>query len=415
MKCCSIRVCGTLIVAGLVQLAPGMALAGDFEDGVRYYRDGDYQQAIRSFEHAVQAGSTRPALFFNLGVSYFKLGQYRRSQEYFLRAEKDPKFSQLAQYNLGRVALALDDRQAALKWFLRASRESGDPRITAMANAQIDAIEPGAGRKIARGGIHLAWGHDNNVLLLPDNSPSRQSDSYLETWLFGSMRIDTNVRIGGSWYRRDYADINGGDYDVVRLKLDYLLAFGGWKLEPGVAYSNSNLGTRRYLQISDFIVKAEHNPGEDRIVLRYRYSDISARDAIYNYLDGSRHQARIDFYTDTAIGRVRYRYQLELNDRQDQAAASYSPTRHDFRTRLRRSLGGPWRLELEGQYRLSDYPTLAGVTRKDKRLRLRAGLELRLDNDWILGARATYTNNNSNIAVEDYSRTDWQINARLRF
>ncbi len=391
------------------------AMAGNFEDGVRHFRSGDYRKAVRSFQRAERAGDTRPALFFNLGVSYYRLGEHARARDYFLRVEKDPKFSQLAQYNLGRVALAQKRREEALQWFLRASRDSGDPRITALANRQIDAIEPGAGRQQARGGVRIAWGRDNNVLLLPDNSPSRRSDSYLETWLYGSARPGNRLRLNGSWYQRDYADVTGGDYQMLRVGADYLAAAGGWKLEPGLALSTSDLGTRNYLDITDLLFRAERSLGSDRLVVRYRYSDISAADAGFNYLAGSRHRARVDYHRETALGRVRYRYQLELNDRQDQATASYSPTRHDFRVRLRRRLTGPWRLDAEAQFRRSDYPSLAGIARQDDRLRLRLGFDYRAGRQWTVAGRIIWTDNSSNLAIEDYTRTDWQIAARLRF
>ncbi|VAW95097.1 hypothetical protein MNBD_GAMMA23-452 [hydrothermal vent metagenome] len=392
-----------------------VSYAGNFEKGVKLFKSAKYRQAVKQFRRAEAAGVKKTSLFYNLGVSYFKLSNYSKAKKYFLIANKDAKFSQLAQYNLGLVALKQKKNKQALKWFFRASRDSGNPRITAIANKQIDKLKPGKGMQKFDGGLVVAYGNDSNVLLLNETSPSNKSDSYLENYLYGSARLGHSYRLGGSWYQQNYSDINGSDFNVLKINGSYLFALGNWKIEPGVAFSNSQLGSRDYLDTLDLNVVAKRSLGQDQLTVRYRYSDISAKSSVYNYLEGVRHQARVEYFKSTDVGRLRYRYQLELNDRQDRAAKSYSPTRHDFRLRLRKRLADSWKLKLEAQYRFSNYPSVAGISRKDNRLRAIAGVNYRLNRQWTIASQAIYTDNKSNLSGQAYKRTDWQIAAQLAF
>ncbi len=403
------------LVFSIFILFVNTSYAGNFETGIKLFKSAQYKKALQQFRRAEAAGVKKTALFYNLAVSYFKLANYTKAKKYFLITRKDTKFSQLANYNLGLVALKQKKKRRALKWFLRASSNAGDPRITAIANKQIDKLKPGKGVQTFNGGLIVTYGNDSNVLLLTDDSPSRKSDNYLENYFYGGVRLGHAYRLSGSWYQRDYSTVNSGDYSVLQVKGDYLFALGGWKVEPGIAFSNSQFGTRDYLDTLDLNVVAKRRLGAGRVILRYRYSDLSERDSTYNYLAGTRQQARVEYYKKTVLGRMRYRYQLELNNREDRATKSYSPTRHDFRVRLQRNLAAAWKLKLGAQYRLSDYPSAGGVTRKDTRLRAVAGLDYRLNRQWKIASRVIYTSNDSNLISEDYTRTDWQLNAQLTF
>ncbi len=389
--------------------------AGNFETGIKLFKATKYKQAVKQFHRAEAAGVKKTSLYYNLAVSYFKLANYKKAKKYFLITSKDAKFAQLSQYNLGLVALKQKKKKLALKRFLRASSTAGDPRITAIANKQIDKLKLGKGVQAADGGMSVTYGNDSNVLLLTDDSPSRKSDNYIESYLYGGVRLGNAYRLSGSWYQRNYSVVNSGDYSVLQVKGDYLFAIGDWKVEPGVAFSNSQFGSRDYLDTLDLNIVAKRRMDAGRVVLRYRYSDIGARDSIYNYLAGSRQQARMDYYTKTDIGRLRYRYQLELNSRENRATKNYSPTRHDFRLRLRKKLADNWKLKLDAQYRFSNYSAAAGVVRKDTRLRMVAGLGYRLNRQWTITGRVINTNNDSNLISEDYARTDWQLYTQLTF
>ncbi len=392
-----------------------ISYASNFEEGVKLFKSARYNEAVKQFHRAEVDGVKKTSLFYNLGVSYFKLSNYPQAKKYFLKVNHDARFSQLAQYNLGLVALKQNKNRQALKWFLRASRDSGSPRITAIANKQIDKLNPGKGIRTFEGGLVVAYGNDSNVLLLSNNTPTNKSDTYLENYLYGDIRLSNSFRLSASWYQQDYTDINSSDYNVWKINTDYLFAAGSWKIEPGVAFSSSQLGSRDYLDSVDFNVTTKRNLGLDRLVFRYRYSDISARTSIYNYLEGTRHQARVEYFKNTNIGQLRYRYQLELNNRKDRVAKSYSPIRHDFRLRLRKHLADSWKLKLEAQYRFSDYPSVSGVSRKDNRLRAVAGLNYRLNRRWTIASQVVYTDNKSNLSAQEYKRTDWQLNAQLAF
>ena len=141
--------------------------AGNFETGIKLFKSAQYKKALVQFRRAEAAGIKKTALSYNLAVSYFKLANYAKAKKYFLITRKDAKFSQLAHYNLGLVALKQKKKRQALKWFLRASSNAGDPRITAIANKQIDKLKPGKGVQTFNGGLIITYGNDSNVLTFP--------------------------------------------------------------------------------------------------------------------------------------------------------------------------------------------------------------------------------------------------------
>ncbi|MFN4123906.1 MAG: tetratricopeptide repeat protein [Flavobacteriales bacterium] len=99
-------------------LLPAMLIAGSkgpaeqlFEQGVKSYTNGDYQQAAAQWMEINQAYSlSSPELFFNLGNAYFKLTDYPSAILFYERAIKlDPSYED-AIYNLNVANMRITDK-----------------------------------------------------------------------------------------------------------------------------------------------------------------------------------------------------------------------------------------------------------------------------------------------------------------
>jgi hypothetical protein len=66
-------------------------------------------------------------------------------------------------------------------------------------------------------------------------------------------------------------------------------------------------------------------------------------------------------------------------------------------------------------WRDSQYAEAAGITREDKRYQVKVAADTRLAKSWHAGLRYSYTDNQSNLAAETYTRNDAQIYTDWRF
>lgn len=399
-----------LVVFGLTIATSGYAAPGDreFSAGISAFKSGHYAQAITKFEQARRRGKHSSALFYNLGVSYFKNGQYDKSAQSFRRLLKNRQFRQLAQYNLGLVALAQHRKQAATRWFRQAADRHGNRKITALANRMLGKNTPHKTGLRLSGLLSLGYGHDSNVTLASTGSPTQQSDNYTE--LFGFVSIPLGpATVNASLFRQDYQKVNSADFMQLSAGVLYPLKVRGWRLIPALYLAKDELNNSAFLTVSDLRFSAYKTlAAHSELQLRYRYSDISADNASYNYLQGSRQQFRVQRTSLTDIGQLRLRYELELNNRQNLSTANFSPTRNTLLARLKQRLAHDWQTKEELSWRDSRYGAAAGVTRDDKRYQINLSADTRLARNWRGGFSYDYTDNRSNLANETYTRNDIQ-------
>ena len=197
---------------------------------------------------------------------------------------------------------------------------------------------------------------------------------------------------------------------------DYSIKTIDWKIIPAINIIQSTLNSSSYQSVLDLKVSANKKLSQSsRIALRYRYSNISSQNVLYDYLQGSRHQMRAEYKNKTELGKLRLRYQLELNNRENTLSTNYSPTRHEFRARLKQTLKNNWGMSEEINYRLSNYDAASGITREDSRLRLQFSARKKVKKNIHTGVRYTYTRNNSNIVSEEYTKNNIQVFADWKF
>ena len=83
--------------------------------------------------------------------------------------------------------------------------------------------------------------------------------------------------------------------------------------------------------------------------------------------------------------------------------------------RLKHKLKNSWYLSEELELRKSRYQSSQGVLREDSRLRLRMVVNKKINKQWTSGLRYSYTDNDSNISIENYTRSNIQIFADWNF
>ncbi|WP_193165108.1 tetratricopeptide repeat protein [Microbulbifer hainanensis] len=378
--------------------------------GIAQFKQGNYETALMQLETAQQFGNRQPQLFYNLGVTHYKLKMYRQAIADFQQVQ-GTELAAPAQLNIGLCWEALGDEAKARSAF-RAARTSGDDRVAYLAGQRLGLKTVRDER--ARGDhpfgnlewdvyANFAGGYDDNVNLVAQDAPSQQADSYTQSYVSARLGFANSARVYASMFDINYADVDTQDFRIGKVGMDYPMRAADWYLLPSVNIFQSTLMGSDYQDGFDFKLKARRYFGNNAFTTSYRYSDFDASEPLFEPTAGDRHRLRFEYEVPTAFGELRGRYQYETNDRSDSLSRSYSPERHSLALRYKNSwnaLQGYFDLD----WRSSDYGTVATVTREDERLRSTLGASYRLTSNWNLGFRYQYTDNDSNLPEERYSR-----------
>ena len=386
-----------------------------FNTGVKFFQQKQYESALTYFKNASAQGMTTNALYFNLGVTQYKLGLYDEATTSFTHLSKDKKFRQIAHYNLGLIAEAQKQKNDAINWYTKTIELDDNKKITRLANNKLDRLLNRKQKNISAY-ISLAFGNDDNVTNAASNSPTNCSDNYRELYTYIKLPITENTNVKANFYQNEYNVLVTENFEFYSAAITHTLKSENWKFIPEASLLQSTLNKSSYQNIYDFKLTGKRRlTNKDRLAFRYRYSDIQSQNTLYNYLQGNRHQFRIDHKTKVNLGNLRLRYQLEINDRQNSASENYSPTRHIIRARLKHKLNRGFRLSEEISYRISQYDEASGVIRNDNRLRIRIAMSKKFSKHWTSGIRYSYTNNESNINSENYLRNKIQFFVNWNF
>ncbi len=410
----------TLLLFIVFFLPPAYAaenLAGnkDFETAVKYFKNKNYKKSLSYFKKAKANGLNSDSLYYNLGVHYSKLGMYQKAKTQFEHLAKRKNFQQVAYYNLGRIAEKQQQEKAAINWYKKASTTGTDKKITRLSRQQLNRLQ-NTGNTVEYAHLSLAFGADDNITNAASNSPTNKSDSYKEVFAMVVTPINNNMHFKGKLLWLDYNTANTEDFMFYSVGVDYTLRKKQWKIVPEVSLLQSTFNQSSYQSILDMKVRGKRKLSKtDTLILRYRFSNIQSLNTLYDYLQGTRHQFRADYKIQKPNSKWRLRYQLELNNRQNTNVANYSPLRHNFRVKHTHPLNNAWEMTEEIGYRISQYGAASNGTRNDKRLRLRVAASKKLANGWHAGVHYVYTNNDSNLNAEDYTRNNIQIFANLDF
>lgn len=382
-----------------------------FSQASSLFQAGQYQKAIRLFKRARTQGYNPSVVAFNLGVSHYRLAQWHQAEKAFLLTIKSRKLRQIAEYNLGLVYRRLGHADVAERWFEVATQQKRygrfyNPKLAALAQQQIDSRHSGGSTPSLKtrfqAAARLAYGYDDDVTDPATTTPTSRSDSFIETYAYGRLELD-KLQLRAVFYQQDYTDIDASDFQELEFSIGHPLTVARGQLAPSLHLIFDRLNGQDYLDTLDLRLAYELPLNrEQRLRLRYRYSDIRSSSALYSYLEGDRHQLRADLLQTSSLGQWRLRYEYETNNRQNLPTENYSPIRHGLQLRLHNSPSRKLKMNNTLGYRLSEYDPTSTQRRKDTRLRYTFDLYGDISRHLELGLQYRYTNNDSSIDSKRY-------------
>ncbi|MBS3756997.1 MAG: hypothetical protein KGY56_14980, partial [Desulfobacterales bacterium] len=340
--------------------------------------------------------------------------------------------------NLGLTAEAVDDKEAAVDYYLRA-RDAAKPssRIKQKSAQKIKKLRPGMNRAEARqwyGLLSIAAGYDDNAVLAPDDvieQTGGQEDVFTDLYAAGSTYIsgdfDAGIRIDAGGYARFYADQTEYDYATAFADISRKQQYDFWHLSAGFGGDVDFVENEHYAITPRLKFALMRDFAPFRLRLDNELGRISAVKE-YDYLSGFQNRSTITITRRIPDGSLSTGYAFEYNDREDLEREneffSYSPLRHEFRTKFAyRPLPG-WKIKLRAEYRKSNYPDANvqsdnGETVRKKREDDRLFLSLRsgyaLTDSLELFGKFCRTDNQSNFRDYEYTSNQFMIGAEKTF
>jgi len=404
-----------LIVFLFLYSAAALASAKvDYDEGVRFFKKGDYQSAIAKFESAEKKGMQSVALYYNLGSAYYKIENYAASKKYFTRVTEFPDKRALAEYNLGLIALKENNREEALSHFKYAASSSKNKEIVDSSKQRIAVLQ----------GTEQRWsslvvaniGYDDNISVTPDNLALGVDDSFYSVYASADFVVHGKRKKGwlvdASYFNIDYRDSDNFDQDFYTIGLRNEHRFSSWDTIAHLRYGNSTFGgddLQSFYKLD--VLGATSISSTEKIFLQYRYDDFTSKNPDYDYLEGWRQRAQIRYYRNTVKSNQQVYYEGELNRRGDLVSLrlggsyNFSPTRHTFGGRNTYKFTDKWYLTGELLYRVSDFPASATVDRDDTRWTLGALLDYRINRTLLIKSNVKYIQNDSTVDIYTYDKT----------
>ncbi|HEY9050348.1 MAG TPA: tetratricopeptide repeat protein [Gammaproteobacteria bacterium] len=380
----------------------------DFEQGAKYFNEGDYNRAVKYFENAYKQGMRNVSLYYNLGSSYFKIKNYQRAELYFKEVANFPEMKSLAEYNLGLIALKLKDTNKARQKFESVIALKQDEKLVLLSKQQLRNMKPE--EKPWYAFVNAGIGYDDNITALPDSMVSNVSDMFYELYATGELVLQGERQQGWladiSYMSINYDDTDFYDesqYGVAIKKADKL---GRWLTQMELHLDKSTYGGDDFQNMVRFEVSGKRALSKaDRLYLKYRYDDINSDNVLYDYLQGWRQILRPEYRVYGAKSISVFYYELELNDRQDLPGASYSPTRHTLRGRYTYRLNDTWHISGDLSWRFSEYEFVTTPVREDDRWRIGAHVDYLFNKTLKLRTKLIHTENESTLDIYDYNKT----------
>ena len=415
-----------------------------YKEGVKAAELGDFSKALGYYREAKKSGLDTAALKYNFAVAYYKLGQYESAKKNFTELAKNLRFRRIAYFNLGLVANKQKNKTSAARLFRRAyftktrSVKGDDKDIKELAAEALRHLgEPlrkkSPASKAWKGYLSASMVSDSNVTRVNEDlaGVTGQSDTstslsaYGAKWLTG--RKSSGFRLFLNTYLQRYSTQSIYNYSRYSIGLSRYDRLGEWQLRYGGSWDETTYGGNEYQRLLSADIRGKKPLSKNnQLRLRYKATQINAKNTVYDYLEGWRQQFRVGSWIKSGMDRYRIYYQLELNDRQDFVGTSpiftsYSPTRHTLRVTGWWKFSSAWVFRLDGRYRTSKYNEdniLAGnITerREDDQARASARLKKRLGKKWYVEIEYTTIKNESSVDSESYSRSQLGLGVRRRF
>lgn len=376
-----------------------------FNQGADFFEQGDYQKAASRFEQARQQGLKSPALLYNLASSYYKLKRYDIAEKYFLKLRKLPKMRTLAEYNLALTAEKQQQKNKARRYLQSVIQNSNNAGLTKLAKAKLQHTPPVS--KTYSLYTSLNMGQDSNINIAEINATSL-SDTFNQVIVSANYLLSRQKSSGWfadlSYYQLQYANESLFDNSELAYGISKRQKLNKWSFKYALQQARSTYGGADYQSILRLNFYAYYRlDKKQRLNFSYRYNDITSK-TTSTALQGSRQYLKGEYRYYSGHSSQKLSYELELNNREDSTSSSFSPTRHRIRYQHSHYFDNHWRLIGELDLRQSNYPTIAAESRRDTRIRASLSANYRFSKTLKFKSRYSYTDNQSNIPTDSYTK-----------
>jgi tetratricopeptide (TPR) repeat protein len=409
------KIFNNYFIATLIFLFSSELLAtaeSEFELGVESLKAGDNVAATTYFESAMKQGMDSVALQFYLASSYYKLGRYKDSKKYFKLVHQTEEMRDLAEYNLGLIAIREKDGSLAHRYFNSIASTGKDEKLIRLSKKHLIALS----KKEDRWKSYLSFnlGYDDNISSVSGDSTLDVEDTFID--LFASVDLLIAGKRKDGWvadaflYGIDYSETDTSDENKYALGLKRSMKLKDWDSSIHLSLLKSTYGGDDFQSITKLDFKGRKPVSKsESIYLRYRAEDIRSENPIYDYLEGWRQRAKVEYRNYSQKNIKQIYYELELNNRGELVtpifAYQYSPTRHTVRAAYTYIVKKQWWLNGDLSYRISDYAASSTIDRVDNQWMLALSTDYRFDRTFKLTAKFQYSDNTSSVDRYTYDKS----------
>ena len=377
------------------------------------FKAGDDAAAAAYFESAMKQGMDSVSLQYNLASSYYKLGRYEESKKYFKLVNQTVVMRDLAQYNLGLIALKEKKGTLARQYFNSVANSGKDKKLTGLSIKQLIALANSQKENRWHAYLSSHIGYDDNISSVSGDSVLDIADTFYDVFamvdlLISGRRLDgwvADAYLFGINYRE--TETNDEKQYTLGIKRSILLKY--WDTSARLSYTKSIYGGDDFQRITKLDIKGRKPiSNSDRLYFRYRYEDIKSENIFYDYLEGWRQRARVEYRSYSVKNIKQIYYELELNNRGELVTATfnydYSPTRHTIRG-IYTQVFKRWWLTGDLSYRFSDYKASSTIDREDDQWKLALSADYHIDRTFKFITKLQYTDNTSSIDRYIYDKS----------
>lgn len=442
-----------LIVVNVVCLPHAIAqqplLESDYKSllaqGHDFYRQKNFQSALNVYQQSYVLAPLDSTLN-NIAICHFKLKQWPQALVKFEELNGNQQGVSLIEYYIAVTHKKLGNAELASKQFYELLQNSDDDAVAIMAAKQLKLLSsiseklatPTATKpqSIWQSLIDVQVGYDSNVSLPFDDEQqiSRgEGDQYMNflantSWL-------SNLDYKNAWlidltlFNSTYHEAS--DYDIRLLSMNGRKFFTPEKWENtkvyiGLTYDDINLAGNDYLNNTTISLGTSYQLSkQQRVIIELSYKNVIEGSIDYAYLAGTSNRLKLTWRQKTGNGYWKAGLITERDDRADKYSymtttegaltdeldsfTSYSTNRLSlFATKFWQI--DNWEFNASAKYRHSNYDAeniqdneSVGY-REDKLFTTIFGSAYNITEDIALSAEIDWSNNDSSLAIYEYSQ-----------